>query len=199
MCKMYVVNKLYLGNRELGYELWNENQVVEMTSNQIKNSLKVGKDIKGLVIDEHGELVLDKEGFLTNNMMIHRHIGNYEPMLETDSNVNNFYIVMEKQADGRYSLISSRFERVTVTEDKLVTYLELGLISGGAMLQNGKVVLPEEKKEPVQSEKKEQETKESVQVENKEPVVKKESEQSENKEQSKSEVKVEKKPAVTKK
>ena len=165
MCRLTVINKLYLGNRELGYELYNDKEVVEMTAIQLKNAIKAGKDVRGVVIDKAtNELVLDKDGFYSVNMMKHSHINSYEPLIETDDcKVNVFYIVMDKCTENDkpvYDLLSSRFERVTVSEDKLITYLELGLVSAGAKLENGKVLLPvkesktdQEKKElPVKEE-----------------------------------------------
>ena len=147
MCsRLTVINKLYLGNRELGYELYNDKEVVEMTAIQLKNAIKAGKDVRGVVIDKAtNELVLDKDGFYSVNMMKHSHINSYEPLIDTDSKINVFYIVMDKHTENDkpvYDLLSSRFERVTVSEDKLITYLELGLVSAGAKLENGKVLLP---------------------------------------------------------
>ena len=146
MGTMYIVNKLFLGTRELGYELFNGKEVVEMTAKQIINGLKAGKDIRGLKIDEKtNELVLDDK-FFAVNMMAHSHINHYEPMLETDCKANVFYTVMEKRMENEkavYDMVSSRFERVTVSEEKLITWMELGLVSAGAKLENGKIVLPD--------------------------------------------------------
>lgn len=145
MC-YYIVNKLFLGTRELGYECYTGCEVVEMTAKQIINGLKAGKDIRGLKIDEKtNELVLDDK-FFAVNMMAHSHINHYEPMLETDCKANVFYIVMEKRMENEkavYDMVSSRFERVTVSEEKLITWMELGLVSAGAKLENGKIVLPD--------------------------------------------------------
>ena len=157
MCRLTVVNKLYLGNRELGYELYNDREIVEMTAIQLKNAIKAGKDVRGVVIDKAtNELVLDKDGFYSVNMMKHSHINSYEPLIDTDSKINVFYIVMDKHTENDktvYDLLSSRFERVTVSEDKLITYLELGLVSAGAKLENGKVLLPDMESKPDQEKK----------------------------------------------
>ena len=168
MCsRLFVVNQLFLGSRELGFELFNDKEVVEMTAIQLKNAIKAGKDVRGVVIDKAtNELVLDKDGFYSVNMMKHSHINSYEPLIDTDSKINVFYIVMDKHTENDksvYDLLSSRFERVTVSEEKLITYLELGLVSAGAKLENGKVLLPvkESKAEP---EKKEQSVKEEPTV-----------------------------------
>ena len=52
-----------------------------------------------------------------------------------------------------YDVISSRFERTAFNEDKLRTLLEMGVISGGAKLdENGKIVVAslEKVKKPVE-------------------------------------------------
>ena len=92
MCKMnIVVNKLVLGNRELGWELWSGKEVMEYTSKQIKDMIKAGKQkICGLKIGDNDELLLDKDGFFTTNMMVHSHIGSWKSM-EEESMVNNLY------------------------------------------------------------------------------------------------------------
>ena len=76
MCKMNVViNKLVLGNRELGWECWNGKEVAEYTSKQLKDIINGEKQkVCGLRVGKSGELELDKEGFFTSNMIVHSHI-----------------------------------------------------------------------------------------------------------------------------
>ena len=74
MCrKLVVMNKLSLGNRELGWEVWSlpKGEVVEFTSTQLKNLIKQGKDeVYGLKLGKNGfDLEFDKEGFFITNMM----------------------------------------------------------------------------------------------------------------------------------
>ena len=78
MCKLYVLNELVLGGRELGWELFNGKEVVEMTSKQIKDGLKAGKEIYGLRVTDKGEFVPDEKVFY-NNYMIKSHVGNLRP------------------------------------------------------------------------------------------------------------------------
>lgn len=143
MCTVkYVVQRQMLGTREQGYALWNGKEIVEMTANEIKAALKRNELVHGLEIGADGELTLDKK-FFTVNLMEHRQCNNYKPLLESNDNVANvFYIVMGKNSNGEYEVVSSKFERTALSEDKLKLYMELGIVSAGAKLENGKVVLP---------------------------------------------------------
>lgn len=168
MCKMrVVVNREMLGNREICWSLWSGKDVMEMTSSQIKNLLKAGHEVKGLTTGEDGELVPDKEGFFCNNIMEHRHCGNYVPMAECENMVNVFYIVTgshEENGKAVYDCISTKYEQTVILEEDLKVYLKLGIISAGARLEGDKVFLPGEKKavevkkaKPVMKEKKAEE------------------------------------------
>ena len=54
MCKLFVVNSLYLGNRSLGLELWDGKGVVEMTEKQVRDGINAGKEIYGLKVAANG-------------------------------------------------------------------------------------------------------------------------------------------------
>lgn len=145
MCKMnIVVNKLVLGNRELGWELWSGKEVMEYTSKQIKDMIKAGKQkICGLKIGDNDELELDKEGFFTTNMMVHSHIGSWKSM-EEESMVNNLYVCIgshEESGKVVYDCISSKFEQAKISENDMRAYLKIGIVSGGAKLDGEKIVL----------------------------------------------------------
>lgn len=138
MCKMRIaVLKENLGSRETGYTLWDGKQVMEQTAKQIKDTIKSGKKACGLTVDENGELVLDKEGFFATNLMVHRHSGNYKPMLDEGCMANLFYIVIgshEENGKKMYECISTRFEQLSLTEDDVKAYLRIGMISAGCRL-----------------------------------------------------------------
>ncbi len=145
MCKMnIVVNKLVLGNRELGWELWSGKEVMEYTSKQLKDMIKAGKQkVCGLKIGENDELELDKEGFFTTNMMVHSHIGSWKSM-EEESMVNNIYVCIgSREEAGKvvYDCISSKFEQAEISESDMRAYLKIGIVSGGAKLDGEKIVL----------------------------------------------------------
>lgn len=162
MCrKLVVTNKLSLGNRELGWEVYSlpKGEVLEFTSKQLKDAIRTGTDeVYGLTIkEESGELVLDTEGFYTTNLMNKTHINSLTPLAESDCLAKLFYTVIgmrkEKQ-ETKYEVISSRYERVWLGEERVKVMLEMGFISSGAKLENGEVVVaPLEK--PKKEEKKE--------------------------------------------
>ena len=146
MCTMRVaVLKEMLGNRETGYTLWDGKQVMEQTAKQIKDLIKSGKKVCGLTLDGNGELVLDKIGFFTTNLMEHRHCGNYKPMYDEDCMSNLFYIVIGSHKDGEdtvYDCISTKFERLTLAESDVRAYLRIKVISGGCRLnEKGEIEL----------------------------------------------------------
>lgn len=179
MCKMnIVVNKLVLGNRELGWELWSGKEVMEYTSKQIKDMIKAGKQkICGLKIGDNDELLLDKEGFFTTNMMVHSHIGSWKSM-EEESMVNNLYVCIgshEESGKVVYDCISSKFEQAKISENDMRAYLKIGIVSGGAKLDGEKIAVAStefEKKEqiPVTEKKEENAKNDPVKTEPAKPV-----------------------------
>lgn len=154
MATKYVILRNMLGNREQGWALFNGKEVVEMTSKEIKKALENGEDIKGLVIDGD-ELVADEKGFYVTNIMEHRQVNSYSPMnLDAGNFTNVFYIVLSRNSDKEFEVISTKWERTTFSEDKVKTFIELGIISAGAKLVNGKVVLPGEEVKNLSEDKK---------------------------------------------
>lgn len=81
-----MVNKLMLGSRELGWELWDGKGILEQTSKQIKDTIISGERVYGLIVGESGELELDTDGFFTTDLMLHSHIGCFRTM---SSGANN--------------------------------------------------------------------------------------------------------------
>lgn len=145
MCRMnVVVNKLVLGNRELGFECWDGKQIAEFTAKQLKDIIRAGKQkVCGLKIGANGELELDKEGFFTTNMMVHSHIGSYKSM-EEEGMANLLYVCIgthEESGKVVYDCISSRFEQAKISESDMRAYLKIGIVSGGAKLDGDKIVV----------------------------------------------------------
>lgn len=137
MCKLVVMNRIMLGAREQCYECWSmpKGELVEKTSKQLIDLINAGKSkVYGLIVDENGDLVLDNNGFHTVNMMEKRHTDNFKPMVEVEGlAVNNFIVVLGKNADGTFETLSNRYLRTAIDEEKLKFYHELGMISGGAI------------------------------------------------------------------
>ncbi len=138
MCTMrVVVVREMLGTRETGWSLFDGRQLMEKTSKEIKELIKSGKKVCGLTLDGDGELAMDKEGFFCRNILEHRHCGNYKPMLEEDFSANLFYIVIGRHTENEktvYDCISTRFERLTLTEEDVRAYLRVGVISAGCRI-----------------------------------------------------------------
>lgn len=149
MCrKLIVTNKLSLGSREIGWEAYSlpKGEVVEFTGKQLKDAIRLGTDeVYGLRISEEtGELVFDAEGFFTTNMMNKVHVNSLTPLIEDDCLANLFYIVIGSRRTKQgmaYEVISSRYERTVFTEEKTKALLEMHIISGGARLENGEIVV----------------------------------------------------------
>lgn len=149
MCrKLVVTNEIFLGARAICYEAYSlpRGEVVELTEKQIKDILKglTTDEVYGLRLSEAGELELDTAGFFTTNMMKKIHTNTLVPMVEDDCLANLFYIVIgthKDKANTMYDVISSRYERTSFTEEKVRTLLDMHIISAGAKMQDGKVVV----------------------------------------------------------
>lgn len=156
MCrKLIVTNKLSLGNRSLGYETYclPKGELVEFTDKQLKDIIKSeGPDeVYGLKIaEETNELVFDDSFFVTN-MMNKLHINSLVPMVEEDCLANLFYIVIgthKVKNEIMYDVISSRYERTSFNAEKVKTLLDMKIISAGAKLENGEIVVAKLEKSP---------------------------------------------------
>lgn len=180
MCrKLVVTNRINLGTREICWEAYSlpKGEVIEVTKNQLVDMIKRGTDeVYGLRISAKGnELEFDTEGFFTTNMMNKVHTNTLIPMVQENCLTNLFYIVIGTKQENNetvYEVISSRYERTTFNAEKVKTLLEMGIISGGAKLENGKIVVaPLSKeagtpdKEPAEAEKSAEQTKDNKSAE----------------------------------
>ena len=149
MCrKLVVTNQIFLGTRAICYEAYSlpKGEVVELTEKQIKDALKciTTDEVYGLALSENGELVLDTDNFFTTNMMKKIHTNTLIPMVEDDCLANLLYIVIgthKVKQETMYDVISSRYERTSFNEEKVKTLLDMHIISAGAKLQDGAVVV----------------------------------------------------------
>lgn len=148
MCrKIVVMNELVLGNRNLGYEALSlpKGEVVEFTAKQLKDLIISGKEeVYALTISkETGELIPD-ESFYCTNYMVKSHINSLVPKFESDSLVNLFYVVIgthKEKGVTVYDVVSSRYESATLTAEKVKIMLDMGIISAGAKLENGEILV----------------------------------------------------------
>lgn len=162
MCrKLVVTNEIFLGARAICHEAYSlpKGEVVELTEKQIKDALKglTTDEVYGLALSDTGELILD-DAFFTTNMMKKIHTNTLVPMYESDCLANLFYIVIgthKEKGAIMYDVISSRYERTSFTEEKVKTLLDMQIISAGAKMQNGEIVvasMEKPKQEPVVTE-----------------------------------------------
>lgn len=155
MCrKLVVTNRISLGTREICWEAYSlpKGEVIEVTKNQLMDMIKRGTDeVYGLRISAKGnELEFDTDGFFTTNMMNKVHTNTLIPMEQENCLTNLFYIVIGTKQENNetvYEVISSRYERTTFNAEKVKTLLEMGIISGGAKLEDGKIVVAPMSKE----------------------------------------------------
>lgn len=159
MCrKLVVTNQIYLGTRAICYEGYSlpKGEVVELTEKQIKDALKglTTDEVYGLALSDAGELILD-DAFFATNMMKKIHTNTLVPLIENDCLANLFYIVIgthKEKGNTMYDVISSRYERTSFTAEKVKTLLDMQIISAGAKMQNGEIVVANmEKVKPVET------------------------------------------------
>lgn len=169
MCrKLIVVNELYLGARQLGWEAYSlpKGEIVEFTDKQLRNLILTGKEeVYGLAISEEtGELIPDTENFYCRNWMVKSHINSLIPKFENDSLVNLFYIVTgthKEKGIQLYDVISSRYERTSFSEERIKALYEMGIISGGLKVEGNTLkVAPLEKKSTTETKAESKEEKE---------------------------------------
>lgn len=143
MCKTVINEVRQFSGRINGYELFESKtgEIIGMTEKDIVKALKAGEKINGFVLDKEGKLVLDKEGFYQNNLMVKTALTNMHPLNE-DCPVNILYTVLGNKGD-KYTLMNSRYGKIEVTKNKLLAMLEIGMIQGGAKLDKGEVILAE--------------------------------------------------------
>lgn len=148
MGNKYLVNREDLGKRVIGYMVYNScsKDFIGMTEKQVKDSIKNGVPVYGVILAEDGALQLDKEGFHTMNYMVKTGINTLTPAFDYNGMTNIFYIVVDSYKDDKnqtmYEVVNSRYGRTKVTEQKLKVLLEIGAIQGGVYLdKKNKLVL----------------------------------------------------------
>lgn len=130
MEKKFVINRVDLGTRVTGYEVFNPavngGEVLGLTAKQLSEAIKAG-EVLGMVLDEKGGLKLDEaKGFKA--IMVKTGIGT---LTSTDpSAVANLMYTVYKRDGDNFKVISSRFGRQTFCADKIKALLDLGAVNG---------------------------------------------------------------------
>ena len=130
MEKKFVLNRVDLGQRVTGYEVFNPSvnggEVIGMTAKQLCEAVKAG-EVLGMVLDSNNSLVLDEaRGFKA--IMVKTGIGT---LTSTDPSAvaNLMYTVYQRDGDS-FKVVSSRFGRQTFCADKIKALLDLGAVNG---------------------------------------------------------------------
>lgn len=148
MGNKFLVNREDLGKRVVGYMIYNDSNkdFMGMTEKQVKDSINRGIPIYGFILGEDGLLQVDEEGFHTTNYMVRTGIATLTPAFQHDGMINMFYIVVGSYKDDKnqtiYEVVSSRYGREVLLEQRLRVLLEIGGIQGGVYLDSkNKIVL----------------------------------------------------------
>ena len=139
MEKKFVINRVDLGQRVTGYEVFNPSmnggEILGYTPKQMAEAVKAG-DALGLVLDDTGAMVPDKaKGF--HAIMVKTGVGtltNPDPC----AMANIIYTAYGRQGEN-FKVISSRFGRQVYCPDKIKALLDLGAING-VVIAGGKPV-----------------------------------------------------------
>lgn len=130
MEKKFIINRVDLGQRVTGYEVFNPavngGEVIGMTAKQLSEAVKSG-EVLGMVLDGNGTLKLDEaKGFRA--IMVKTGVGT---LTSTDpSAVANLMYTVYKRDGENYKVISSRFGRQSFCTDKIKALLDLGAVNG---------------------------------------------------------------------
>lgn len=144
MCKTVINRVNQFSCRVQGFEVYESKtgEILGMTEKDIVKSIKSGEPIRGLTVNSEGKVVLDDKGFFQTDIIEKTTLTNMHPV-NGESVANIFYTVIGVE-NGQYQLLNSRFGRMTVSKEKLVTMLELGIVQGGCKINDkGELVLAE--------------------------------------------------------
>lgn len=133
----YAIIRLDLGVTRLGvgWTLFNtENKAFEETKPRDVKKLLLRKGVKGLTVDNLGDLTVDTD--FTEDLAAKSGVGNYRLCLGgfNPKETRQVFIVVSKQLSefgDLYEVISQYYQHLIVDEDELINWLEHGDIVGG--------------------------------------------------------------------
>lgn len=133
----YAIIRLDLGVTRLGvgWTLYNtENKAFEETKPRDVKKLLLRKGVKGLTVDNLGDLTIDTD--FTEDLAAKSGVGNYRLCLGgfNPKETRQVFIVVSKQLSefgDLYEVISQYYQHLIVDEDELINWLEHGDIVGG--------------------------------------------------------------------
>ena len=136
----YAMTMEVLGKRVTGFMLFDSESkgFVGMTEKQIKEALRQGENLHGLVLDADGNIAMDRDNWHTSNMMVRSGINTLTPAFDSDCPANMMYVVvgMRKAENGEtvYEVVNSRYARLEMPEGKVKMLCEFGAIQGGVYM-----------------------------------------------------------------
>ena len=151
MC-MYLVDAMYLGNRLIGYEVYESKSMgfMGMTEKQILDKLSRNEKVYGFRIKNDVEaakevLELDEEGFNMKNLQVKSGVNTLAWLKENEYNDINIGLIVvkiinEKNKKPVYETVNARHARITYEESKLKMLIELGAMVAGVKLEKNKLV-----------------------------------------------------------
>lgn len=154
MC-MYLVDAMYLGNRLIGYEVYESKSMgfIGMTEKQIIDKLNRDEKVYGFWLKNDVEaakevLELDEEGFSMKNLQVKSGVNTLTWLKESENNDINIGLIVvkvinEKNKKPVYETVNARHARVTYEESKLKMLIELGAMVAGVRLEKNKLTVCE--------------------------------------------------------
>lgn len=149
MCKLYVTNGNFLGQRLIGYDCYDSKSkgFVGMSEKQIIDKIRRGEKIYGFTLgkeDDRDVLVLDSE-FNMTNLQLKSGVNNLSWLNENEVNdINTALVVvavMNENGKKVYETVNARHARVTYSEEKMRLMAEIGIPVAGIRLVNNKIVV----------------------------------------------------------
>lgn len=147
MCKkLTVAYGDFIGNRMVGWCLYNGRDYSFLSSKQVKGRLQQGDRVNGLKLDEEGAVVIDREftesllgkSGLTFSPIMAAEDGEDEPVM------NKYYAlvkVIKGKAGNQYHFITSRCGYEVFSEQQVKTMLELIPLGGVRIGPKGGLVV----------------------------------------------------------
>lgn len=147
MCKkLTVAYGDFIGQRMVGWCVFNGKDYSFLSDKQIKTKLEQGVLVNGLKLDEDGRVVIDKE--FTPNLMgksgLTFSVISSADDVDDDTVMNKYYAlvkVLKSKGGNQYQFISSRCGTEVFTEPQLKAMLSVMPLGGVRLDGKGKVVV----------------------------------------------------------
>ncbi len=137
MCKeLTVINRVDLGRRILGYELYKHDtkDIIGKTERQIKNDIKAGVLVNGFKLNSDGGLELDTD--FVHNLTIKTGIGTLK---SANGNMITLVYTVVNKVDNGYEVVSNSFWHGVMPEETLRMYHNIGVVNGIRVTESGEV------------------------------------------------------------